>query len=74
MKCDKILISNIPKKEKKMKTVGIICEYNPFHNGHKSQIDILRGMGFERMIMYLTGVANIRDVVPYPRTFGDLKY
>ena len=32
------------------------------------------GMGFERMIMYLTGVANIRDVVPYPRTFGDLKY
>ncbi len=32
------------------------------------------GMGFERMIMYATGVANIRDVVPYPRTFGDLKY
>ncbi len=32
------------------------------------------GLGFERMIMYLTGVANIRDVVPYPRTFGDLKY
>ncbi len=32
------------------------------------------GLGFERMIMYLTGVSNIRDVVPYPRTFGDLKY
>ena len=26
------------------------------------------GMGFERMIMYLTGVENIRDVLPYPRT------
>lgn len=26
------------------------------------------GMGFERMIMYLTGVENIRDVIPYPRT------
>ncbi|MBQ9332269.1 MAG: asparagine--tRNA ligase, partial [Oscillospiraceae bacterium] len=26
------------------------------------------GMGFERMIMYLTGVANIRDVLPFPRT------
>ncbi len=26
------------------------------------------GMGFERLIMYLTGVENIRDVVPYPRT------
>ena len=32
------------------------------------------GLGFERMVMYLTGVSNIRDVVPYPRTFGDLKF
>lgn len=28
------------------------------------------GLGFDRMIMYLTGVANIRDVLPYPRTTG----
>ena len=28
------------------------------------------GMGFERMIMYLTGIANIRDVLPFPRTTG----
>jgi asparaginyl-tRNA synthetase len=26
------------------------------------------GLGFERLIMYLTGMANIRDVIPYPRT------
>ena len=26
------------------------------------------GMGFERLIMYLTGVDNIRDVIPFPRT------
>ncbi|MDO4804323.1 MAG: asparagine--tRNA ligase [Lachnospiraceae bacterium] len=26
------------------------------------------GLGFERCVMYLTGVANIRDVLPYPRT------
>jgi asparaginyl-tRNA synthetase len=26
------------------------------------------GLGFERMIMYLTGVQNIRDVLPFPRT------
>ena len=26
------------------------------------------GMGFERLIMYLTGIENIRDVIPYPRT------
>ena len=25
-----------------MKTVAIICEYNPFHNGHKHQIDEIR--------------------------------
>lgn len=28
------------------------------------------GLGFERMIMYLTGMANIRDVIPFPRTPG----
>ncbi len=26
------------------------------------------GLGFERMIMYLTGMSNIRDVIPFPRT------
>ena len=26
------------------------------------------GLGFERAVMYLTGVSNIRDVLPYPRT------
>ena len=30
------------------------------------------GLGFERMVMYLTGVGNIRDVLPYPRTVGTL--
>ena len=28
------------------------------------------GLGFERLIMYLTGVSNIRDVLPFPRTTG----
>ena len=32
------------------------------------------GIGFDRLLMYLTGVANIRDTEPYPRTFGGLKY
>ena len=26
------------------------------------------GLGFERMIMYITGMSNIRDVLPFPRT------
>lgn len=30
------------------------------------------GLGFERMIMYLTGISNIRDVLPFPRTVGTL--
>ena len=29
------------------------------------------GLGFERMIMYVTGMGNIRDVVPFPRTVGN---
>ncbi|MBR4262198.1 MAG: asparagine--tRNA ligase [Bacilli bacterium] len=32
------------------------------------------GMGFERLIIYLTGVENIRDVIPYPRTPGNCQY
>ena len=32
------------------------------------------GMGFERLIMYLTGMDNIRDVIPYPRTPGNCEY
>lgn len=32
------------------------------------------GMGFERLIMYLTGVSNIRDVLPHPRTFGNADF
>ena len=32
------------------------------------------GMGFERLLIYLTGVENIRDVIPYPRTPGNCDY
>lgn len=31
------------------------------------------GIGFERLVMYVTGMANIRDVIPFPRTPGNLK-
>ncbi len=37
-----------------------------YHSGY--------GMGFERLIMYLTGIENIRDVIPFPRTPGNLEY
>lgn len=32
------------------------------------------GLGFERLIMYLTGISNIRDTIPFPRTHGSIKY
>ena len=32
------------------------------------------GLGFERLIMYLTGVQNIRDVIPHPRTVGNAEF
>ena len=51
-------------------------------NEYKSYLDLRRyggvthsgfGLGFERMIMYLTGITNIRDVLPFPRTVGTLE-
>ena len=32
------------------------------------------GLGFERLIMYLTGMSNIRDVLPFPRTTGSAEF
>jgi asparaginyl-tRNA synthetase len=32
------------------------------------------GLGFERAIMYMTGMENIRDVLPFPRTVGNAEF
>ncbi|MBQ4100642.1 MAG: asparagine--tRNA ligase [Oscillospiraceae bacterium] len=32
------------------------------------------GLGFERLVMYLTGISNIRDVLPFPRTTGSAEF
>ena len=32
------------------------------------------GLGLERMLMYITGMKNIRDVIPFPRTPGDAEF
>ncbi len=63
--------------EKRMKELGMNTEDYAFY------LDLRRyggvkhagyGLGFERMIMYLTGIGNIRDVIPFPRTVGNLEY
>ena len=32
------------------------------------------GLGFERMIQFITGMTNIRDVIPFPRTPGNCEF
>lgn len=32
------------------------------------------GLGFERLIMYMTGISNIRDVLPFPRVTGSAEF
>jgi asparaginyl-tRNA synthetase len=32
------------------------------------------GLGFERLVQYVTGMANIRDVIPFPRTAGNADF
>ena len=32
------------------------------------------GMGFERMVLFITGMSNIRDVIPFPRTPGNAEF
>ena len=32
------------------------------------------GLGFERTVSYITGLNNVRDVIPFPRTPGNARY
>jgi len=32
------------------------------------------GLGFERFLMYITGMENVRDVIPFPRTPGNARF
>ena len=32
------------------------------------------GMGFERIVQFITGMGNIRDVIPFPRTPGSAEF
>ena len=41
---------------------------------HPSRSHAGYGLGFERMVMYLTGISNIRDVELHPRTWGNAEF
>ncbi len=32
------------------------------------------GLGFERLVQFITGMGNIRDVIPFPRTPGNVEF
>ncbi len=62
---------------KRMKELGVA------ENGMEWYLDLRKyggvyhsgfGVGFERLLMYLTGVENIRDVIPFPRTPGNCEF
>ena len=62
---------NLEKLEKRMNELGLnksdywwYLDLRKFGSVNHSGF----GLGFERLIMYITGMQNIRDVIPYPRT------
>ena len=64
---------DIGKLERRMDELGLDRESYGFYldlRKYGSARHAGFGLGFERCIMYLTGVANIRDVLPFPRTVG----
>ena len=59
-------------KELNIKEEGLECYINLRKYG--TCIHSGFGMGFERLLIYLTGVDNIRDVIPFPRTPGNCEF
>jgi len=64
------LISRMNEMNIDKETVDWFCNLRRFGGCYHSGF----GMGFERLIIYLTGVENIRDVIPFPRTPGNCDF
>ena len=65
---------DLTKLEKRMDELGLGKEDYGFYldlRKYGSARHSGYGLGFERCVMYLTGVSNIRDVIPFPRTVGN---
>jgi asparaginyl-tRNA synthetase len=68
---------NLEKLERRMGELGMK------HEDYSWYLDLRRygtvphsgfGLGFERLLQYVTGMANIRDVIPYPRAAGQAEF
>lgn len=77
------LIGGSQREEDYDKLVGRMRELGMSQEGMEWYLNLRRfggcvhsgfGMGFERLLIYLTGVENIRDVIPYPRTPGNCEF
>lgn len=77
------LMGGSQREESYEKLVNRMKELNMKEEDMKWYLDLRRfggcvhsgfGMGFERLLIYLTGVENIRDVIPYPRTPGNCEF
>ena len=58
----------------RMKETGLSLDYYAFYTDLRKYGSARHagfGLGFERCVMYLTGMSNIRDVLPFPRTVGN---
>lgn len=77
------IIGGSQREERYEKLVARIKEMGLREEDYSWYLDLRRfggaphagfGLGFERMIMYLTGMENIRDVIPFPRTPGNADF
>ena len=76
------IIGGSQREENLDKLLDAMKERNMTTDEYNDYIDLRRfgsvphggfGLGFERIIMYMTGVSNIRDVILYPRTVGNIR-
>ena len=67
----------LDKLEKRMEELGLDKEEYDWYLDTRSYGGTKHagyGLGFERMLMYITGMQNIRDVIPYPRTVNNAHF